>query len=106
VSKIEYEIILNELVHNFIAVVCNAWNHRSIEYYINCLIGGEQKKIEIYLDGILWTEQKLTMWKTRARIIGIVGRNIKTSTPKCWITNKKDMEIWNINIKCGSFSNY
>jgi hypothetical protein len=23
------------------AVVCNAWNHHTLEYYINCLISGE-----------------------------------------------------------------
>jgi hypothetical protein len=105
-SKIEYEIILNGSVHNFMAIVCNAWNHRPIEFYINCLIVGEQKKIEIYLDGILWTEQLLAMWKTRARITGIVGKNIKASSPECWIINKRDMEIWTINIKCGNFSKY
>jgi hypothetical protein len=44
-SKIEYEIILNGSVHNFMAVMCNAWNHRSVEFYINCLTGGEQKKV-------------------------------------------------------------
>jgi hypothetical protein len=50
-SKIEYEIILNGSVHNFMVVICNAWNHGSVEFYINCLVGEEQKKVEIYLDG-------------------------------------------------------
>jgi hypothetical protein len=105
-TKIEYEIILNGSVHNFKAVMFNAWNHRSLEYYINCLTGGEQKKVEIYLDGQIWTEQLCAMWKTRARITGMIGKNIKWSTPKCWIASKEEMEIRNVNVKCGSFSQY
>jgi hypothetical protein len=62
-SKIEYEIILNGSVHNFMAVMFNAWNHRSVEYYINCLIGVE-REVEIYLDGQIWTEKLCTMWTT------------------------------------------
>jgi hypothetical protein len=105
-TKIEYEIILNGSVHNFKAVMFNAWNHRSLEYYINCLIGGEQRKVEIYLDGQIWTEKLCAMWRTRARITGMIGKCIKASTPKCSITSKEEMEIRNINVKCGSFSKY
>jgi hypothetical protein len=31
-TKIENEIILNGSVHNFMVVLCNAWNHRTVEY--------------------------------------------------------------------------
>jgi hypothetical protein len=93
ITMTEYEIILNGSAHNFMAVVCNGRNHRTIEYYINCLIGGEQKKVEIYLDGQIWTEQLCSMPKTRVRITGVVGENIKAAKPKCWITSKNDMEI-------------
>jgi hypothetical protein len=46
------------------------------------------------------------MWKTRARITGIIGRNIKASSPKYWIASKKVLELWNINVKCSSYSKY
>jgi hypothetical protein len=46
------------------------------------------------------------MWKTRARIKGVVGKNLKATNPKCWIASKSDMEIWNVNVKCGGFSKY
>jgi hypothetical protein len=38
-------------------VICNAWNHKIVEYYINMLISSEQRKVEIELDEILWTEK-------------------------------------------------
>jgi hypothetical protein len=77
-----------------------------VEYYINCLIGGEQREIEIYLDGQIWTERICAMWKTRVRITGMVGRCVKACIPKCWISNKEEMEIRTICVKCGSYSKY
>jgi hypothetical protein len=46
------------------------------------------------------------MWTTRARITGIMVRNIKPSNPKCWTASMKDLELWNINVKFGSYSRY
>jgi hypothetical protein len=70
------------------------------------LIGGKQRKIEIYLDGQIWTEKLCAMWKTRARITGMIGKSVKASTSKCWIASKEEMEIRNVCVKCGSFSKY
>jgi hypothetical protein len=70
------------------------------------LLGDEQKKVEIYLVGQLWIEEKLTMWTTRARNQGIVRKNVKTSKPKFWIAGKTMRDIWNINVNCDSFNQY
>jgi hypothetical protein len=40
-SKIEYKIILDGPVHNFMTIMGNVWNHQFVEYYINMLIEGE-----------------------------------------------------------------
>jgi hypothetical protein len=37
----------------FEAIVCNAWNKIFVTYYINLLVGGIQRKVEIKIDGIL-----------------------------------------------------
>jgi hypothetical protein len=62
--------------------------------------------VEIYLDGRIWTVKLCAMWKTRARITGMIEKSFKTSAPKCWIASKEEMDIRNINVKCGSFSKY
>jgi hypothetical protein len=39
--------------------ICNAWNRTFVAYYINLLIGGIQRKVEISINGVLWTESIL-----------------------------------------------
>jgi hypothetical protein len=56
-------------------------------------LGGEEKKVENYLIGGLYTEKLLEMWITKARIIDIIGKSIKASISKCWIAGKTIMEI-------------
>jgi hypothetical protein len=55
---------------------------------------------------VLWTEQLLSMHETRARITGIVGKREESKGIKCWIAEKKILELWNINIRCGKYCKY
>jgi hypothetical protein len=52
-TKIEYEIIKKDYIHSFYALVCSAWNYLTLRKYINLLIGGESRLMEIYVDGNL-----------------------------------------------------
>jgi hypothetical protein len=47
-KRIEYEIVKNEYVHSFNAIIYNAWNYLILKRYINLLIGGESRLMEIY----------------------------------------------------------
>jgi hypothetical protein len=42
----------------------------------------------------------------RTKITGIGGKKEKLKGPKCWIAERKVLELWNLNIRCGKYCNY
>jgi tetrahydromethanopterin S-methyltransferase subunit E len=89
-DKDDYEITVGESTHSFNAIVCNAWNNKCLQRYINSLISGEPRSVELWLVGIRWTEQLLSMYPVRARItaVALTGKrkmelNVGSLTGKC-----------------------
>jgi hypothetical protein len=54
-KRFEYEVMKDECYHNFNAMICSACNYLALKKYINLLIGWENRLMEIYVDGNLWT---------------------------------------------------
>jgi hypothetical protein len=67
-KRFEYEVMKNDSYHNFNAMIFSAWNRLALRRYINILIGGENRLMEIYVDGNLWDDEEMTVNITRMKV--------------------------------------
>jgi hypothetical protein len=97
-----YEIEFMDKNYIFEAVICNAWNRTFVVYYINLLIGGIQRKTEIRIDGVLWTEGLLSVWPIKEKNSATIGKKSLLIKSNFWIANRKLLEIKFVRIDGGN----
>jgi hypothetical protein len=49
--RTKYPINFQEEIFEFEAIRCNAWNRKFVVYYINLLIGGVQRRVDVFIAG-------------------------------------------------------
>jgi hypothetical protein len=90
--------------HNFNAMICSAWNYLALRRYITLLIGGENRLMEIYVDGNLWIDEESTVNVTRVKIKALTRKkDASNKFVRFWVAKKEDLEIWSLNIRCGHY---
>jgi hypothetical protein len=106
-KRIKYEIIKKEYVHGFSALICNAWNYLALRKYICLLVGGESRLVEIYMNGNLWSEYDLAVNKAKVKTKALIRKKDDSKKfVRFWITDKKNLEIWSLNIRCNYYNKY
>jgi hypothetical protein len=79
-KRFESDILKGESYHNFNAMIFSAWNHAALIRYINYLIGGENRLMELYVDGNIWDTEDVAINITRAKIKVLLRK--KNPNPK------------------------
>jgi hypothetical protein len=94
-KRFEYEIFKDSYYHNFNVMICSAWNYLTLRKYINLLVGGDNRLMEIYVDGNLWSEYDLAVNVTRMKIKALLRKKDKSGRyVRFWIAKKETLEIW------------
>jgi hypothetical protein len=66
------------------------------------LIGGVQRRVDLFIDGILWTEEILSICPVKGMISADIRKKVWIDKPKLWIVNRNLLEIMFLRIDCGS----
>jgi hypothetical protein len=93
-KRFEYEVMKGDYYHNFNAMICSARNYLALRRYITLLIGGENRLMEIYVDGNLWTDKESAINVTRMKIKALIRKKDASGRfVKFCVAKKENLEF-------------
>jgi hypothetical protein len=104
-KRTKYIINNAQNIDEFEALYYNGWNLYSLNHYMNLLIGGARKKMNILIDGNVINNWREPI-ENNDRIVQIFGTIINGNleeTPDCLIATFKELEIKGIMINGNKF---
>jgi hypothetical protein len=87
-------------------MIFSAWNRAALSRYINFLVGGENRLVEIYVDGNILKDENTAVNITRVLIKALSRKRNHNGRGYFWIASKEELEIWSLNVRCGNYIRY